>query len=119
MRVEFQQKQAGRRRPELTIPAALIPWGLEIMPDEALEEATADLKPFLPALLAASDEFEELPDFVLVGMQNSRERIRIEKRGENVLVDVESEHETFHLSLPVETIHSVLLTLKAGSKKRT
>ena len=54
---------------------------------------------------AASDEFEELSDFVLVEMQNSRERIRIEKRGENVLVDVESEHETSHLSLPVETIY--------------
>ena len=81
------------------------------MPDDVLEEATAEIKPFLPALLAASEELQDLPDFVLVEMQNSRERVRIEKRGESVLFDLESEHESIHLSIPVETIHSVLLTL--------
>ena len=119
VRVEFEEKYAGGHHLRFPIPAALIPWGLKMMPEDVLEEATAEIKPFLPALLAASEELQDLPDFVLVEMQNSREWIRIEKRGESVLFDLESEHETIHLSIPVETIHSVLLTLEAGSKKRT
>ncbi len=118
VRIEFQQKQSGGHHLRFPIPAALIPWGLKMLPDDALEEAAAEIKPFLPALLAASQELQELPDFVLVEVKDSRGWLKIEKRGEKILVDLESEHETLHLSLPVEMIHSVFLTLEASSQKQ-
>jgi hypothetical protein len=67
----------------------------------------------LPAILAGARELERLPDFVLVEVESPRERVKVQKRGDYLVIDVDSDDETVHLSVPIRTVHDTLAGLAA------
>ena len=107
VRIAVDQRPAGEKHIRLLLPAALVPLGLKFVPDEKLREAVAQARPWLPAVRAASQELGRLPDADLLEVQDTRDHVRLSKRGRLLVLDVESTCETVHISFPVKTLEQV------------
>lgn len=101
------EKQPGGDHVNLLIPAALVPLGMKFIPDRERERAVARLGPWLPAIEAASRELARVADGPLVEVESPRERVRVAKLGGSLVIDVESEQETVHVSFPLRLVARV------------
>ncbi|MFQ5817930.1 MAG: hypothetical protein ACE5H2_08245 [Terriglobia bacterium] len=104
VRVYVEEKHPGGDTVRLAIPAALVPLGLKFVPDEKLQRAAAELRSWLPAIQAAAQEFERCPDGPLVEVENAREKVRVAIHAGLLVIDVNSDRETVHVSFPVRLI---------------
>jgi len=107
VRVYVLEKKPGGDHVNLLIPAALVPLGMKFIPDRERERAAARLGPWLPAIEAASRELARVPDGPLVEVESARERVRIAKLGGSLVIDVESEQESVHVSFPLKLVARV------------
>lgn len=104
VRVVVEEQRASRHHVHLFLPAVFVPLGLEFVPDQKLRGANAQLRPWLPAIEAASQGLAPLPDSDLVEVRKSEHHVRIKTRGARFVIDVESPGERVHLSFPLWTI---------------
>jgi hypothetical protein len=117
VRVSVQEKKPGGDHVRLLIPAVAVPLGLRIAPEEKLREAALQARPWLPALRIASQELERCPDGPLVEVTNPHEKVSIVKRGHSLLIDVDSEDETVHVSVPLRAVTSVVERLETVAER--
>ncbi len=99
--VSVTEKQPGGHHLWVPVPALVVPVGLRFVPREDLREAAAKLRPWLPAIRAASVELEKCDDARLVEVKNHEEHVTIEKHGGYLVIDVDSEEEKVHVSVPL------------------
>ena len=104
IRVEVFEKSRGGHHIWLAVPAALLPIGVKLAPKQTLRDATRELRPWLPAIRAASKELERCPDGPLVEVDDRKEQVRIAKRGGALYIDVDSDTETVHVSFPLGVV---------------
>jgi len=107
------REQGDRFR--IAVPAALVRVGVHLVPDAVLDDALRDVLvevgPILPAVEAAWRELARTPDFVLVEVTGPRERVRIAKEGNLLVIHVEDGSSDVHVSLPMSTIGSLMARL--------
>ena len=113
VRVSVDEQKPGGTHLHLLLPAALVPAGMKLVPNEKLREATVQARRWLPTIEAASRELAQLPDSDLVEVRDAREHVRIAKRGALLVIDVESPQETVHVSFPLRTAGEVARQLES------
>ncbi|HKH43762.1 MAG TPA: hypothetical protein VKM72_03770 [Thermoanaerobaculia bacterium] len=90
------------------IPAAVVTLGMNLMPlvldDQVTAEIRADLGKARPAMAAALQELEDVPDAVLVDVQDGPERVRISKKGRALEIHVVNPEGIFEISLPAHLL---------------
>jgi hypothetical protein len=96
------------------VPALLVEAGVSFVPNDQLREASRQIRPWLPAIQAASAELERCPDATLVEVKDSREHVLISKQGDTLRIDVEDETDTVHIALPVHVVNSLARQLEAS-----
>lgn len=89
----------------LHLPAAVIYLGMDLLPlvlddEDFTAEIRANLGEHRHAVAAALRELEDVPDAVLVDVQDGSERVRISKRGRSLEIHVVNPDGTFDISLP-------------------
>lgn len=114
VKVSVEERRPGGERVNLVVPAALLPLGLKCVPDEHLRTASAELRPWLPAIEAATRELARVPDGPLVEVESLGERVSIVKRGGRLVIDVESDEESVHVSVPLKILAAVARELAAA-----
>ena len=107
VRVAVDEGSARGKHIRLLLPAALVPVGLKFVPDEKLRQAAAPARPWLPAVRAASQELGRLPDADLLEVRDTRDHVRLSKRGRLIMLDGESTRKTVRISFPVKTLEQV------------
>lgn len=100
--------------PALAVDAALAVASVAI-PAEEKARMRRDIEPYRPLLAALANELERCPDATLVEVESPRESVRIEKRGRNLVVDVDDRagDTRVHVTLPMRTMKRAL-ALVAG-----
>jgi hypothetical protein len=104
VRVEVREKQPNGDHIHLILPAAVLPIGAAIAPREKIEEAARQVQPWLPTIRAASEELQRCPDTTFIEVENPREHVTIRKIGNALVIDVDSERETVHVSVPLKAL---------------
>lgn len=103
--------EPGGTNLDLTIPAAVVHLGLNVLPwmlDRDLgAEIRADLGEHGPAVAAALRELEDAPDAVLVDVQDAGERVRITKKGRSLQIYVDNVDGRFEITLPANLLGRV------------
>src|SRR5919201_4910792 len=79
--VKVREKQPGGTHINLIVPAALVPATLRFVPNYVLEDASRNLRPYLPIIDAAIPALEDCPDGVLMEVANKRDHVLVTKRG--------------------------------------
>jgi hypothetical protein len=113
VKVYVEEKRPGGERVRLWVPGVLAPVALKLIPDEELR-LPPEARRWMPALRAAGEELQRVEDFTLVEVEDGGERVRIEKRNGALLIDVVSEDETVHVSIPLRVVLSVARQLESA-----
>ena len=111
MLVYVREKKSGGIRVFLPLPALLVTETLGFIPSRDVENASRDVRLWLPAVQAASHELQRVPDCVLVEVKSPTEQVLISKQGDDLLINVDDSSETVHVSLPIESLDSIAGTL--------
>jgi len=107
VKVSVQGKKPGGENIRLVVPAAVVPLALPFVRDEEMQEAAEKVRPWLPAIEAATEELARCPDGPLVQVTSPHEKVRIVKRGESLVIDVDEADESVHVSLPFKLVSVV------------
>lgn len=114
--------QVEERGPEgvrllVPVPAALLDLGLGVatlaVPADELRQLRAEAAPFQPAIEAIARGIEECPDATLVEVVTDRESVRVTKRGNTLVIDVDAEDAEVRVALPARTLTRVARFLAA------
>lgn len=111
--VNVKEKKPDGDHVFIVAPATLASWGVRLIPERHLPRLPREARESLPAILAGARELERLPDFVLVEVESPREHVKVQKRGDCLVIDVDSDDETVHLSVPIRTVLDTLAGLAA------
>jgi len=113
IRVRVDEQGAKGNHLHLFVPAGLVPAGMMFVPEAKLREVTAEARPWLPAVQAASGELARYADCDLVEVRDADEHVYIAKRGALLIIDVHSPQETVHISFPLKMLEKVAQRLGA------
>jgi hypothetical protein len=109
------QEGRGGGGVSVNVPAGLANLALALVPDRIVEEALDDISvefgPYLPALHKAWTEFEQAPDFVMVEIDDGRDKVRVEKKARKLLVSISGPGEDIRVELPIGTLRRIIRKL--------
>lgn len=113
IRVQVLEKHEGGKNINLIIPAIIIPIGMSLAPEDTLLEISEEMREVLPIIKAASAELARIPDGVLVEVRDRNDHVLIQKRGNSLVIDVESRDEEVHVSFPISMVVAMVSRLEA------
>jgi hypothetical protein len=105
--VSVENKKPDGPHVYVPVPAVAIPLGMRFAPAEDLAGAATQVRPWLPAIKAASEELARCPNTTLAEVTSAEEKVRIIKDGDSIVIDVDSPEENVHVSVPLETAYTV------------
>jgi hypothetical protein len=112
--VKVVERQPEVHHVYVIAPAMLVPIGMHFAPQRDLSHAAAQIRPWLPTIRAALDQLRESDDVTLVEVKEPGEHVRVAKEGGSIVVDVQDENETVHVSTPIRAISSTIEQLAAS-----
>lgn len=96
----------------LPVPMAAAELALKLVPEEDLRQISRELAPHKELVLAALHELSNCPDAVLVEVRSPDERVLVEKKGNDLIVDVDDPREAqVHVVVPLESVERIFETV--------
>jgi hypothetical protein len=99
----------------IVAPAMIAPIAMHFVPKRHIANTSADIRPWLPAIRAGLDQLRESDDVTLVEVKDRYEHVQIAKRCGSIVVDVDDNDETVHVSTPIGAISSTIEQLAAAT----
>lgn len=115
---EFKSNGEEPQRVFVIAPAAVVPWAIKLMPSRHMPRLPQEALDALPAIQAAADELERIPDSVLVEVEGKREHVKVSKEGGYIVVDVTSDREEVHVSVPIRAARHTIEELLGRAVER-
>jgi len=112
--VNVVEKSPERHHIFVPAPALLVPIGMHFAPKEKLAEASREIRPYLPTIRAAIEALRESEDITLVEVKEPGQHVRVAKSGGSIVVDVDDEENTVHVSTPIRAMSSAIEQLAAA-----
>jgi len=113
VRVSVQSKKPGGEHIRLIVPAVAAPIAMQFAPKRELQKAMEEAGPYLPAIKIALEELAKCPDGPLVQVTSPHEKVNIAKQGDALVIDVDDEGETVHVSVPLKAAGVVISQLES------
>jgi hypothetical protein len=113
--VNVVEKRPQGHHVHVIAPAIIAPIAIHFAPKQNMAQASEEIRPWLPAIRAGLDQLRECDDVVFVEVKDPHEHVRVAKRGGSIVVDVDDEGETVHVSTPIRAISSTVEQLAAAS----
>jgi len=113
--VKVIEKQPQGLHINVIAPAMLAPIAVHLAPQRGLAQAARQIQPYMPVIRAALDGLRDSEDVVLVEVKDPREHVEVAKLGGSIVVDVDDDAETVHMSTPVRAISSTVEQLAAAN----
>jgi len=108
MRVKIHEPGRDGTNLDLAIPAVVVHLGLNVLPWVMEKDLGAEIRAELgeqgPALAAALQELENVPDAVLVDVHDGDESVRITKEGSSLEISVDNADGQFEITLPASLL---------------
>ena len=111
--VSVQSKKPDGEHIRLIVPAVAAPIAMQFAPKRELQKALEEAGPYLPALKIALEELAKCPDGPFVQITSPREKVTIAKQGDALVIDVDDEGETVHVSVPLKAAGVVITQLQS------
>ena len=108
IRVDVDEHRDGGTHVHFWVPATVVSTGLHFVPQEKLQSAARDVRPYLPVLRALSKELEKYPNAELVDVANGEDHVRIAMTGGKIQIDaVSHEGDVVHVRVPTLVLRDV------------
>ncbi len=109
--VEVHERGHGGVHFKAPVPVALLSASLgvaQIVAREEFLDARRQLEPYAPMIQDLLQELERAGSFTLVSVRNADETVLITKEEDNLVVDLDLQDTTVHISFPLNLVHRVL-----------
>ena len=113
VRVSVQSKKPDGEHIRLIVPAVAAPIAMQFAPKRELQKAIEEAGPYLPAIKIALEELAKCPDGPFVQVTNRHEKVNIAKQGDALVIDVDDEGETVHVSVPLKAVGVIVAQLES------
>jgi hypothetical protein len=117
--VNVETRQPEKHHVFVVAPAMLVPIAMHFVPKDRLGEPAREIQPWMPTIRAALDALSESDDITFVGVKEPGQNVRVTKNGGSIVVDVNGENETVHVSTPIRAMESAVEELAAASPAPT
>jgi hypothetical protein len=107
IRVDVDESRSGGSHVHFWVPATTVSLGLHLAPRRNLEQAAAQVRPYLPVIRELSKELKKYPNAEFVEVRDSSDHVRITMREGRLSIDVVNGDANVHVTVPVETISDV------------
>lgn len=116
--VNVDGRGPGGDHVHLVVPAAMVNLALRFIPEPVCVTARGEMEHWGPVARALSRELPRCSDGVLVDVRGPGETTLIEKRGNCLVVSVDSRDEQVHVKIPLGTVSAVLAKLEKSRSFR-
>ncbi len=99
-----------------SVPAAMVQAAIQLIPEQAYREISMDAEEILPFIAAAEEQLDDLPDCVIVDVESGSEHVRIAKRQNRIVIEVNTMDEEVRVALPLSTISTAVSRLARSSR---
>ena len=106
--VDVREAQPEAHHVYVVAPAMLAPIGAHFVPKAKLQEASAQVRPWMPVIRAAIRSMRDQGDMTLVEVTEQQQHVVVKKDGGNIVVDVVDEDEKVHVSVPLRAMESTM-----------
>ena len=117
--VNVQTRQPEKHHVFVVAPAMFVPIAMHFVPKDRLEEPGREIQPWMPTIRASLDALNESDDITFVEVKEPNHNVRVTKSGGSIVVDVDDENETVHVSTPIRAMESAIEELAAASPTPT
>ena len=117
--VNVETRQPEKHHVYVVAPAMLVPIAMHFIPKEHLAEHAHEIQPWLPTIRASLDALSESEDITFVEVKEPGQNVRVAKSGGSIVVDVNENDETVHVSTPIRAMSSAIEELAAASPAPT
>jgi hypothetical protein len=117
--VNVETRQPEKHHVFVVAPAMLVPIAMHFVPKDRLREQAREIQPWMPTIRASLDALSESDDITFVEVKEPGQNVRVAKSGGSIVVDVNDENETVHVSTPIRAMESALEELAAASPAPT
>ena len=93
----------------------LVPISVHFIPSSKLDQASAEIRPWMPTIRAALDQLREVDDLTLLEVTEPGQHVVVAKRAGSMVVDVTDKDETVHVSTPIRAIYSTMEQIAAAN----
>jgi hypothetical protein len=108
VQVKVDQKDPQGHHIDVIAPAALGPIAAHFIPARNLEDASRQIRPWLPVIDTSLDALRATNDIVLVEVSEPGQHVKVSKIGGSIVVDVNDQNETVHVSAPLRAIEGTV-----------
>ena len=117
--VNVETRQPEKHHVFVVAPAMLVPITMHFIPKEHLAEHVHEIQPWLPTIRASLNALSESDDITFVEVKEPGHNVRVAKSGGSMVVDVNENDETVHVSTPIRAMSSAIEELAAASPAPT
>jgi hypothetical protein len=117
--VNVETRQPEKHHVFVVAPAMLVPIAMHFVPKDRLGEQAREIQPWMPTIRAALDALSESDDITFVEVKEPGQNVRVAKSGGSIVVDVNDNDETVHVSTPIRAMSSAIEELAAASPAPT
>src|SRR5579862_711042 len=89
-------------------PAMLAPIAVHFVPSRDLAPATQQIQPYMPTIRTAVEGLRHSEDIVFVDVKEPGTHVHVSKSGGSIVVDVDNDDETVHVSTPIRAVSSTV-----------
>jgi hypothetical protein len=108
IRVDVDEHRVGGSHVHFWVPATVVSAGMHLAPNDQVNRATEEARPFLPVLREVSKELEKYPNVELVDVTDARDHVRVAMVDGKLRIDaVSAEGDVVHVSVPARVLQDV------------
>ena len=109
LKIQYSEYGPDGDQFSLYLPGFVVQTALGFVPSSVMDfDLDPDTEPWVHIALQSVSELEKLPDAVFVEVESDDESVLIRKDGINFIIDVETDDEKIHLSIPMNSVKAVL-----------
>jgi hypothetical protein len=106
--VKVIEKQPHGFHMNVIAPAILAPIAVRLAPSRELAQATREIQPYMPTIRVALEGLRDSEDIVFVDVREPGQHVEVSKSGGSIVVDVDDDGETVHVSTPIRAVSSTV-----------
>jgi hypothetical protein len=112
--VRVQENKPDGTHLHIIAPVMPMNIALHFVPRSKLQDAAAQVRPWLPMIDAAIQELKNADDLNLVEVTGPEQHVKVVTRGGSVVVDVTDGNDDVHVSMPLSEIRRVVHEIAAA-----
>jgi hypothetical protein len=112
--MEVHVAEQGGDNIHIVFPAFIAQVALAFVPSSVFGDIDDEMQQWIPLLEESAKQLSAAPDFTLVQVESRDETVNIIKKGDTLVIDVQSDDDEVHVTVPLGLVERTVRKIKAS-----